>query len=619
MKVYQYGARTPTENADLVDSQIRRAHRYYTVLIGLERDRRTACEAAYDEAAAASAATWLAAARRVRSLGSAADEPLAELLDRSAAFKERRVALTALRERLKTANAEADRAAIIKDIVAVEKQLTIRWAKAAGASDAAWEIAWGAWATHRQLVDARAAPINERHKDAVREERGRCGTYWGTYLQIEDAVGRAIADTPFYMPLRSRHWDGSGQVAVQTQGGLSVEDMLAGKDQRVRIVGAGRHRHLWLRVGSNGREPVWAVVPIIYHRDLPPGSLVKWVRLKRKAVASHFEYSAQVILNEPPSPPKAKLPGSIAIDVGWRYFPGHGMRVATWVDDRDVRGELRVPQRLMDRWQKVHDLDSIRDKAFNLIRSHLIVARQREKALWPAWLVRDTEHVHAWRSPGRLSSLVEYWRSARFPGDAALFDSLEAWRKQDKHLWEWEAHQRINVLLARREVYRLFACQVAKYGRVVIEKLDLRDFAQHPAEGEPKESHILTAARGRRHFAALSEIFSCIAQAVTKAGGELVEVEPAHSTRTCSKCGSVENFDAGANLKHTCSACGTEWDQDDNASSNHLRASTSGATPSKRSKTEVRNAQGQTVAEARRQRGLSTRRAKRSRNAEAAK
>src|SRR5271157_5906341 len=41
VKIYEYGLLPPTVNAELVDDQMRAAHRYRNVLVELERERRT--------------------------------------------------------------------------------------------------------------------------------------------------------------------------------------------------------------------------------------------------------------------------------------------------------------------------------------------------------------------------------------------------------------------------------------------------------------------------------------------------------------------------------------------------------------------------------------------------
>lgn len=925
MKVFAYGAKPPTDGADIVAQQIARAHRYYNVLIGLERERRDAVKAVQGELVATLKEAYADAAESILALGDPANEKL------------------------------------VDQLVLAQAGKPVKWRLGDGASALAWEFAWRAWAKSRQALDTQTAPINERHKERMREERSRNGTFWGTYLQIEEAVMRAVQSTPLSSPLHGRPWNEEGVIAVQIQGGMTSAELLEGKDSRARILGEGRHRELSIRVGSEGRTPVWARFPLCYHRDLPEGASIKWVRVHRRKVATHHIYSAQVVLSELPTPVPIPPLGIVAIDVGWRRFPGEGMRVAVWADDSGKGGELRVPERLLTRWQKVDDLRSIRDKNFNAALKVLVEAR-KAATNWPPEMHRETTHLHAWESPARLADLVWRWRNRRFDGDAALYDTMEAWRKQDKHLYEWEcfdeetevltrdgwkfwrnasqkdlfasvnldsdcleyqaptkliarpfkgemiqiggekrsrvdllvtpehrmvihsqsgktkvipaaslrrshrlkikvglwkgsdremvsvpaatnnfraslpaidlkaelvaeflgwyvaegfrtkqkskdeAHpnsvayhvvicqksedgrlrikrllqqlpwswsvertgfqlsnrqvfdlvsacgdgaqnkrvpqwikdssqpvirafveaaihgdgtwrpdggasyftvsplladdiqelflklgygtslssrlpsksilpggyhgkrnvyyvqrqlrgsaslrdsgfdanfksvaydgmvycasvpnetlivrrhgkvvvcgncnQRENVLRARREVYRLFAKQMARYKTVVVERLDLRDFAEHPAPGEAKEPPELVAARGRRHFAALSELLGCLAQMTAKDGAKLLETNPADSTSIHASCGSKE--DVGSKLMHTCSSCGEVYDQDENAAKNLLgRVETPKTSASKRVRADVRNAQGHTPAEARRQRGLEKRRSKR--------
>ena len=575
MRVFAYGAKAPTQNAALVEQQIARAHRYYNVLIGLERDRRAATLVKQKEMETSLRAAYQKASVDVADLG------------------------------------EERNAKLVAQLVEAGHGRPSKWHKADGASEKAWAIAWRVWAEWREGLDVQLQPLSEQHKEQVKVERARCGTFWGTYLQIEDAVMRAAKSTSIDVPMRGRPWLGEGLVAVQIQGAMTSEELLSGEDSRARLLGEGRHRILWLRVGSEGRAPVWATFPVTYHRDLPPGAKIKWVRVHRNKVATHYRFSAQIVLDELPVPTPVPQLGTVGIDVGWRNFPGEGIRVAVWSDDKGQSGELRVPNRLLERWQKVDDLRSIRDKNFNAARDFLVVAR-RAAVGWPIDLMRETEHAHAWKSPERLSGIVTRWRTHRFEGDASLFGTLEAWRKQDKHLYEWECNQRENVLRARREVYRLFGRQMARYRTVVIERLDLRDFAEHPGPDEAKETYSLSAARGRRHFAALSELLGCIAQMTTKHGSELKETNAALTTRIHHECGTSQPLDPESKLRNVCSNCGLEYDVDYNAAKNILaRALSPEVAPSKRAKVEVRDAQGKTAAEARRSRGIETRRAKR--------
>ena len=445
--------------------------------------------------------------------------------------------------------------------------------------------------------------------EAIRQARGKCDVYWGTYLCIEEAAqaaARSVFKTRSQMSFR--HWGGPGLLAVQIQKGMTPVDLLKGEDNRVRLIGTGKHRKLYLRIGSDGRVPVWGVFPIFYHRDLPPQSVIKWVRVTTHQVGTHVKYAAQFILDGEGSKRPVPTKETIAVDLGWRKFQDDGFRVAKWRDNAGDTGELRFSEQLLQRWQKTEDLHSIRAKNFNLAIKQLLAA---DRQTWPFWLFEATAHAGRWESQSRLAGLVIRWRTNRFDGDTPIYDAMEAWRKQDKHLYEWESNQRLNVLRSRRENYRLFACFLAGYKQVVFEDLDLRDFAEHPDKDEPPETFITKGARPRRFKACLSELRACAKDAVGRAGGQWIELPAAYTTQRCAVCSVVRPFDAARNLMRTCE-CGATWDQDDNACSNLLRAAKSWNEADTRSQVQADTILVKTMAEVRRAKGLATRRAKRS-------
>ncbi len=414
----------------------------------------------------------------------------------------------------------------------------------------------------------------------IREARARNGLYWGTYLMVEAAFERALGTSKSALKF-VRH-DGSGKVSVQlpATSPLTVEKLLAGTDTRARIVGTGKHREFWIRVGSEGRAPVWAVAPFSYHRDLPAGALVVWVHLHAKRIATKLKWFVHVVCKgEETARPLEGGSGTIALDVGWRLLPDGSVRVAAGLNEKGERFELQLPAYLRERDQKVEDLRSIRDKNFNVAKKELKELMQGNTSL-PAWFAEALSTLAQWQSPARLAAVVVRWRTERFQGDEALFSYAEAWRKQDKHLYEWECNQRQRVLRQRLEMYRLAALKLAKYSTVVVEKLDLRDFAERPkaradASNQRQvalhlEAPAITASRGRRFDAGLSILLGCIKQAVARAGGHYVEVAPEWTTQTCNACNEREKFDA-VELMHTCSHCGATWDQDFNAAANLLK------------------------------------------------
>lgn len=450
-------------------------------------------------------------------------------------------------------------------------------------------------------------------KEAVRAARAESGVYWGTYLLVEDDVqrsNRSSKEAPHFV-----RWDGRGRLGVQLQQGLGVPDLLAGNGRlvRVKISENGRRAEVHFRVGSTGREPLWAVFPIVYHRPLPPAAQVKWVRAAIRRVGVHTKWEIHFVLDNVDARLPSPVLGHVAVDVGWRRFQNVGVRVAVWVDDAGRQGELRLPERLVERWQKVADLRSIRDIHFNVQRDALAVARKSASSSWPQWFLETTETLHLWKSPERLRQLVRRWGRNRFAGDEGIFAPATAWFKKEVHLLSWEANQRENVLRARREIYRLFALQLARYKRATIEHLNLRDFAELPGPGEPEDPRT-AASRGRRFQASLHELFACIADAAGRSGTELTEMDPAYTTQRCAFCGYTEVFDAAGQVSHVCTGCGRSWDQDINAAMNLLRAPPERLHPCTRSRRQISDIAGESDVQKRRNEGKARVRAKRSQN-----
>lgn len=553
MRTYKYGAKVATRGAEVVDEQIRLAHRYRNRLVEIELARRAAVHRAYRQ-----------------------HPEFAEAEDAALAASERLAASTN------------------GDTKARRQEARDAWARLKVVRAGLMAEMAGVFAS-----------TQEEARDAARRARGDCKVYWGTYLIIEDAAQRANqADAP----PRFKRYDGSGTVAVQVQHGMPVEKLVGGTDTRVRLAGAGKRRELHLRVGSDEhRQPVWAVFPIVWHRDLPTDASIKWVRVSRRRVGTKQQYSAQFSIET--ALPKLPAPtrGTVAVDVGWRKFDG-GVRVAAWVDDEGRAGELRIPRRILDRYRRTESLRSIRDRSFNATLKLLLEARDD---VWPAWIREELRYAHQWRATGRLARLAILWRRQRFEGDETIYGIVEAWRRQDKHLLEWEANQRENVLRARRELYRLFALEIARYRSIAVERLDLRDFAELPDEGEVEDPRA-TSARGRRFQAALSELLGCMADAAARAGCAWAEQKAAWTTQTCFACGAREEFDAAGPVDHTCAQCDATWDQDVNAANNLLRAVQRGETLGGRSRVKVPVPAGESAVAVRRREGKQRKAKKRS-------
>jgi hypothetical protein len=442
--------------------------------------------------------------------------------------------------------------------------------------------------------------IKERGKADDSKIHAESGVFWGTYLCIDDASTKAIdsyalmyakndgkcqrCDSLFkvgeiisynkkadkvtgcvncFNGPKFRRWEGVGTVACQIQKGMTGADLLACNDRRARLYGEGKHRVLWLRVGSEGIDPIWAKFPIVYHRSIPSDAVIKWVKCKSRRVGSHIKWEAYFVLEGPQSmwsygttPSK----GRIAIDVGWRQR-GDDLRVATWVNDLGEKGELLIPALLLQRDKKVDDLKSIRDKTFNEIKEVLMKARNTS---WPTWLYEKTKTLSKWKSKTKLARIITQWRECRELPE--LYQIAEEWRYHDRHLQDWECHQRESTLNQRQHIYRLFAKEVSQYKQITIEKLDLAEMARVNADAEKR---LNPTSREHRFDAGLSILILTLKDAAYKSGSIVVEADPYLTTQWCHDGDHEERFDAAPAIAHMCS-CGISWDQDVNAARNLL-------------------------------------------------
>ncbi len=431
-------------------------------------------------------------------------------------------------------------------------------------------------AAAKPMLDA----LESERRAAVKEAQRASGLYWCNYGEVLDqyaiARGRAMREGS---QLRFHRWDGSGKLTVRYQQGLPASQVF-GEDTRLQIdpvpetawtspIRAERRRlartKVRIRVRSDERRaPVWLELPMVMHRPLPPDGVIRMASAVRERVGRSFRWKlvVTVTLAQQPQAP-TRRDGTIAVDIGWRAVHD-GLRVAYWCDTSGAEGELVLGPEIVEPLLKLHDLRSIRDKHFNDVVTMLRAWLVEHAELVPNWLRDQTANIAAWRSQGRMVSLIRRWRAARFAGDEEIVGTLEGWLRRENHLYDWEANQRDQVQRRRREEYRKFAAALArKYDTIILEAFDLRRVARKPAPESGTRGS--TPADKQRTIAATSELRGAISNAALRENARIVTVPADASTMECHACGHVEQFDSAARLVHRCGSCGALWDQDANA------------------------------------------------------
>lgn len=559
--VYQYGARV-VDGLDAYHDEERAMHRQYNALVAL---RRTEIERVHD--ALASHVPWVG-------------ETEARLAEISAAIEEARASIRRGNSRQqKRAPSPEDRARI-RALQAERRALVGTHARDDDACECFRCRRRRAYA--EPVVAAALAGIGaETHTERKRmyAERAISWADWN------DVVGRV----PSTGVPRFRAWrNDGGKVGVQlTGGGARWADLVSGEAAvatlRIEaeplpthspggpISPTGRRvqrpRYLVrVRVGADSRsrqDHRWITARMSLHRPIPEDAIIQQVHVVRRRIATHDKYSVHFVLSRADGWAKQTGTGTAALNLGWRAVDG-GRRVGYVVDDAGRTRELVLPDELVRRQRKVDDLRSIRDRAFDIERETLRAWLSERDV--PEWLREATSHLHQWRATARLAGLVLRWRENRFEGDDAAYDRLEAWRRQDRHLYDWEGHQRARVQRQRRELYRRWAAELRyEYGTVLIDDTDYRAILRTP----DAEDHDTPERLNTRWYLRLCAP-GLLRETLVEAGiGE--PVDAAGITRMCSVCGAdaASGWDAASEVTYRC-ASGHALDQDANAAANML-------------------------------------------------
>lgn len=437
------------------------------------------------------------------------------------------------------------------------------------------------WATRRETfanpaVKETLKPLNAVRTALVRtarQQHAADGLYWGNYLDVErnykTARKTAAHRLSFKRPVPE------GAVSVWFQKGLPSQEVWDGdsrfsvdrvhEDAWVSPIRGERRRlsrtHGRLRVGSDGpRHPLYVEFDMVMHRPLPSEGVVRHVSLVRRRVGPGVKYALMVTVDESALPlPQAAEGLVLGVDLGWRLMEEKVRVGYVATEDGQFRRDLVLPDRVMGGFAQLHGLGSVRDNLFNGAKARLREALKTLKT--PDWLRSETTTLALWRSKRRLAVLVSLWRGQRFDGDAEVFANLDAWLKRDRHLWRWEEDLRDQLLRHRREVYRLWAKELANMASTVV----LEDFDLRGVIGDDEELPI--PARMRTE-AAVSTLRDCIEAACRARGVKTLRVDPKNTTQQCHQCANLMQFDARKEVRVQCPHCGSQWDQDDNAARN---------------------------------------------------
>ena len=454
--------------------------------------------------------------------------------------------------------------------------------------------------------------------------------------------------------LRFHRFEGTGRINIDETNGLDLANAFSSEEKGnfqigpvlKTLYGHGKGRTVELRdvrirvESGNKGVPVWLKVPTIFHRQIPEGTTIQNACVTLKRVADKEVWNTNVAVRMPAPLSRMKdhdhsaVPGTIAIDLGWRKMPD-GMRVAYWADTEGKHGEIVLPDADFGaQFKKLHDLQAIMDKRFNAIRDTLApwlrsVEWSGPKPVWDACGHTDrltqafSFTMHQWKSHGKAVHLLKVWTANRFDGDKEMYDALQVWyhgdppskeahktwkgtdslkianatRKSTKpdlynghrHLWQWWCNLGDQLQKRRQDLYRCFAAGIAKagYKQVVLEEFDLRAVAEKPkVEDALKAADPIRevssqqdeASRRQRTEASVSMLRGAVENVCGREGIVILRTPAQWTTKSCTVCGDMVRVNAAKSVivQCNCSYAPEEgshcWDQDHNACRNLLDA-----------------------------------------------
>lgn len=555
---YLYGCRRPSDAyVNRIIVELDRMNRYRNALVSIELKRRKTIK----EAARLVSPEW------------------ANAVDKATALEEQVVEVLAAR---RAANQSSRK--IVKnqdDLGELRKQLNAARAEEKTLRSTAYKLA-----------DKEIKAANEQSYDEVRDKRADSNLYWGNYLLVENNAEEFRRGAP----PRYTSFTGEGSIGIQIQNGLAAEEVVDATNTRLMIVRRDppkivtkngielpvsqhpeRFREVWLRIGSvpGSRAPEWVCLPVIWSRDLPPDSKIKWAKIQRKFVGGKERWSLVLTIDVPDQflQQDVAKSGACGIDVGYRVMSDGSQRVAVAYGDDDQLHELRLSVGMVQEWHKCQDIRSIRDINFNTIRTQLQSWLKSHDDL-PSWFTEIISNVYSWKSTQRLSKFVFDWNRywPHIKDEDSILPVLLEWRDREEHLHQYEANLRDQLLARRKHLYRNWVAMLRRrYQLCYIEHMDLRN-AIHDTLRPEEEQSVTSTQRAAAAFASISELRN----AIKNSGMNVVEINPFNTTATCHACNNVTAINARATLWYECEYCDTRWDQDVNAARNILSGGKSG-------------------------------------------
>ncbi|WP_433242362.1 hypothetical protein [Actinomadura nitritigenes] len=335
-------------------------------------------------------------------------------------------------------------------------------------------------------------------------------------------------------------------------------------------------------------------MPVVIHRELPEEADVCMLLLTRQRVGPHWKAFVSVVTDVPAPEPRTEG-GLAALHIGWRRLEDGAIRAGVAVGipavttmDRELRDWLRVhgtwaevvvPAEWQQSWEYLDGIRSQRDRNVESLRGWL--AERFKEHPWLREQLDPEGTMPRWRSASRFVSLAMSlwvrpddggpWKPAPAPevdgADpevwAKVVQHLEAWRRQDKHLWTWESSGRKKLIGRRLSAYRKIAAWLTRGAAMVaVDGWDIRQTTRAPRPESDENTVQAQKARANRAVASPGILRDSVKGAAASRGIR-VSVPELAGPAVHSGCGGVfDPSDRAAGVMVCCPSCGKMVDQD---------------------------------------------------------
>lgn len=366
---------------------------------------------------------------------------------------------------------------------------------------------------------------------------------------IEDAFAMACKDRSVLRLVKFRSWRDGGVAAVQIQraawerdGGASMYRTRAQVDNRTgRRTKHGGRQTLEIRIGSDGRNPIWSE-PVRYEQHREAVGRPTWIKVSMKYRGDLEVWSVVVTCADvPPRPASEEAQrGVVAVDVGFRRV-GDDIRIAYARDDRGKVSELLMDARWRELCNRADRIRGHRDDNFNALQE------------------ADSENLFSLtKSANGARQKIE--RLVREGEEVS--QEMRAWMHRDRHLSQYEDGCRRRSVNARKDAMRKWARELRRnYSQLVLSKTAVKKMKENAKDdGLPKP------ARRQGQNAAPGELLDWLVMVFGRA--EVAIVKPIHTTDTCVSCEHVN--DHGPETIVVCEECGAALDRDEASTRNMM-------------------------------------------------